>query len=186
MDQEQAGDIALRGLVQQKGGDLPLRLGHGFASHLEKTVRTVHPLLEIVPRVLQHDIRRQCLGGAGQFVTFRVVEQIALFEDIHEEKPTLGQHLVDVVDGMDDIVDPAAAAAGFKLVFQIAVVGDITLIRFFGGDDENIEIGAVFVGDVILFILILYPIAPGMGTEENDHLHVMALPDGGDDLIERE
>jgi len=124
------------------------------------------------------------LSSAGELEFAGVVEQDAFFLDVGEEVMASGEGIVDRLDGFDDQVRPGAdgeaPGPGLRTPPGVGAVDDLAR----ADDDEDIEVGGVFIGDAVLDVGVFDPVAAGIGAEQDDHQDGRALveDDLGDEL----
>lgn len=100
-----------------------------------------------------------------QFHFFRIVEDTALFFDIGEK---VFARVYLVIDELDIVVDKAHTWLGVNVAgdcfFDFGFSVGIDVFRF--GDDENVVIASVLVGNAILNVDIINIVSPCVASKE--------------------
>ncbi len=113
------------------------------------------------------------MASPAEFKFFRIVQQNAFLFDVREEVLPFGQADIDLLEVVVDDMDVGfylyvVVDAGLDFFLQTGVVS-----VFLGtGNDEDVEIGFVFVGDVAFRVNIFDPVATGVAAKKNYHLNI--------------
>ena len=173
----------LHGLMEIEGRILVASSPESVVEVNHEFLRAGEPLLEVGFGYASAFFRIE-LSSAGELEFAGVVEQNAFFLDVGEKVVAASQGVVDRLDGFDDQIRPGPdgepAGPGLRSPPGVGAVDDLAG----ADDDEDIEVGGVFVGDVVLDVGVLDPVAAGVGAEQNDHQDGRALVEDnlGDEL----